>query len=111
MPHQGAVLGLLWSDLDDVKLVLGLLDVYVKVVLLRGVLTAILANLMMHSHHYCFFTFEAPCTWWSSARRRQMSTRVMYLMVRYPEGSYIIIYISCNAYMVMVCPKRDTGSL
>ena len=41
MPHQGAVLGLWWSDLDDVKLVLGLLDVYVKVMLLRTVLTAI----------------------------------------------------------------------
>ena len=45
MSHQGAVLGLWWSDLDDVKLVLGLLDVYVKVVLLRGVLTAVLADL------------------------------------------------------------------
>ena len=41
MSHQGAVLGLCWSDLDDVKLVLGLLDVYVKVMLLRTVLTAI----------------------------------------------------------------------
>ena len=41
VPHQGAVLGLCWSDLDDVKLVLGLLDVYVKVMLLRTVLTAI----------------------------------------------------------------------
>ena len=39
VPHQGAVLGLWWSDLDDVKLVAGLLDVYVKVVLLRGVLS------------------------------------------------------------------------
>ena len=41
MSHQGAVLGLCWSDLDNVKLVLGLLDVYVKVMLLRTVLTAI----------------------------------------------------------------------
>ena len=57
VPHQGAVLGLLWSDLDDVKLVLGLLDVYVKVVLLRGVLTAILANLMIHSHSLRFLHF------------------------------------------------------
>ena len=39
VPHQGAVLGLWWSDLDDVKLILGLLDVYVKVLLLRGVLS------------------------------------------------------------------------
>ena len=53
VPHQGAVLGLLWSDLDDVKLVLGLLDVYVKVVLLRGVLTAILVDLMTLSHTLC----------------------------------------------------------
>ena len=37
--HQGAVLGLWWSDLDDVTLVAGLLDVYVKIVLLRGVLS------------------------------------------------------------------------
>ena len=39
VPHQGTVLRLWWSDLDDVKLVAGLLDVYVKVVLLRGVLS------------------------------------------------------------------------
>ena len=50
VPHQGAVLGLWWSDLDDVKIVLGLLDVYVKVLLLRGVFTAILADLMTISH-------------------------------------------------------------
>ena len=92
VPHQGAVLGVLWSDLDDVKLVLGLLDVYVKVLFLRGVLTAMLANLMMHSHHYCFFTFEAPCTWWSSARRRQMyllwQTITMYAL----HEMYMMIY-------------------
>jgi hypothetical protein len=57
VPHQGTVLRLWWSDLDDVKLVLGLLDVYVKVVLLRGVLTAILANLMIHSHSLRFLHF------------------------------------------------------
>ena len=45
VPRQGAILGLCWSDLDDVKLVLGLMDVYVKVVLLRGVLTAVSADL------------------------------------------------------------------
>ena len=50
VPHQGTVLRLWWSDLDDVKLVLGLLDVYVKVVLLRGVFTAMSADLMIHSH-------------------------------------------------------------
>ena len=58
MPHQGAVLGLLWSDLDNVKLVLGLLDEYVKAVLLRGVLTAILTNLMIHSHSLRFLHFR-----------------------------------------------------
>jgi len=53
VPHQGTVLRLWWSDLDDVKLVLGLLDVYVKVVLLRGVLTSILVDLMTLSHTLC----------------------------------------------------------
>ena len=58
VPHQGAILGLLWLDLDDVTLVLGLLDVYVKVMLLRSVLTAISANLMIHSHSLRFLHFR-----------------------------------------------------
>ena len=37
VPHQDAVLGLWWSVLDAVKLVAGVLKVFVKVVLLRGV--------------------------------------------------------------------------
>ena len=39
-----------------------------------------------------------------------MTTKAMYLMIRWPEGSFGIIYITYHAYMVMVCPQRDTGA-
>ena len=54
VPHQGAVLGLLWSDLDDVKLVLGLASAYDKTVLLRGARYALLDETFAPFHTEAF---------------------------------------------------------
>ena len=56
--HQGAVLGLWWSDQDDTELDSGLPRTNVNVVLMRGALSAFQADQMTHSHALLFRHFQ-----------------------------------------------------